>query len=144
MGTVMPRTKVPIRTWLFIDATTGAARSAIVPDVTASSLRKAIEQQVDMRPSVLVTELKSYASMSDEFTDHIVANHSWGQYVNHGHSTNAVESFFAQMKRSVDGTHHHVSTVHLRRYLGEFDFRHTTRAMKDSERAQKRCLVDPS
>lgn len=38
------------------------------------------------------------------------------------------------MKRSIDGTHHHVSVEHLNRYLGEFDFRYSTRKLTDVER----------
>lgn len=38
------------------------------------------------------------------------------------------------MKRSIDGTHHHVSVEHLPRYLAEFDFRYTTRKESDQER----------
>ncbi|MGI8806523.1 MAG: transposase [Acidimicrobiales bacterium] len=37
------------------------------------------------------------------------------------------EGLFSQLKRSLDGTHHHVSVQHLPRYLAEFDFRYTTR-----------------
>ena len=32
-------------------------------------------------------------------------------------TTNAVEGFFSQLKRSIDGTNHHVSRTHLPRYL---------------------------
>jgi hypothetical protein len=38
------------------------------------------------------------------------------------------------LKRSIDGTHHHVSREHLSRYLAEFDFRYTTRMVGDSTR----------
>ena len=48
--------------------------------------------------------------------------------------TNKVEGFFAQLKRSVDGTHHHVSREHLQRYLDEFSFRYSTCTMSDAER----------
>jgi len=68
-------------------------------------------------------------------------NHSAGQYARYRNgaviSSNAVESFFSQLKRSLDGTHHHVSRKHLARYLGEFDFRHSTRKMSDTERVVK-------
>jgi polyhydroxyalkanoate synthesis regulator phasin len=49
-------------------------------------------------------------------------------------STNRAENFFSQLKRSIDGTHHHVSHEHLDRYLSEFTFRHTTRKSSDTER----------
>lgn len=120
-----------------INAETGEVRSAIVPDVTGDTLRKAIAGQVDMRPSVLHSdEAHAYKVLSDEFSDHIAVNHSKGEYVRHGAGTNALESFFAQLKRSIDGTHHHVSTMHLDRYLAEFDFRYSTRKMTDAERTQ--------
>jgi hypothetical protein len=38
------------------------------------------------------------------------------------------------LKRSIDGTHHHVSERHLGRYLAEFDLRYSTRDSKDAER----------
>jgi hypothetical protein len=44
------------------------------------------------------------------------------------------------LKRSIDGTHHHVSRRHLDRYLAEFDYRHSTRNVSDSTRT--RTLFD--
>ena len=35
-----------------------------------------------------------------------------------GATTNRAEGFFSQLKRSLDGTHHHVSHEHLHRYVG--------------------------
>jgi hypothetical protein len=49
-------------------------------------------------------------------------------------TTNHAESYFAQLKRSLDGTHHHVSVEHLDRYLAEFDFRFSTCKATDTER----------
>ena len=40
-------------------------------------------------------------------------------------STNLNEGYFSQLKRSLDGTHHHVSVEHLQRYLHQFDFLYT-------------------
>ncbi len=50
------------------------------------------------------------------------------------------ETLLPAIKRSVDGTHHHVSKEHLPRYLAEFDFRHSTRKMDDGSRME--MLVD--
>jgi len=41
---------------------------------------------------------------------------------------------FSQLKRSLDGTHHHVSKTHLHRYLSEFAFRWNHRFVPDSAR----------
>jgi len=57
-----------------------------------------------------------------------------GEYVSDGASTNRAENYFSQLKRSIDGTHHHVSREHLPRYLSEFDYRHSTHRMSDDAR----------
>ena len=51
--------------------------------------------------------------------------------------SNTVEGFFSQLKRSIDGTYHHVSVQHLHRYLAEFDYRYSTRKDKDGERTMQ-------
>lgn len=42
-------------------------------------------------------------------------------------TTNAVEGYFATLKRAIVGTYDHVSEQHLHRYLAEFSFRHGER-----------------
>jgi hypothetical protein len=58
--------------------------------------------------------------------------HGWNQsgfYVGKdGQTTNAVENFFGNFKRSVKGTYRFVSEQHLQRYLSEFEFRHNHRS----------------
>jgi hypothetical protein len=61
-------------------------------------------------------------------------DHKAGDYVRNGVTTNMAETFFSQLKHSVDGTHHHVSAKHLPRYLAEFDYRFSTRKLSDSGR----------
>ncbi len=51
-------------------------------------------------------------------------------------STNQAEGYFSQLKRSIDGTHHHVSRKHLDRYLAEFDYRYSTRKVSDTQRTR--------
>ena len=45
-----------------------------------------------------------------------------------GQTTNAVENFFGNFKRSMRGTYRFCSEQHLQRYLNEFEFRHNNRA----------------
>ena len=82
----------------------------------------------------------AYTPLGREFASHGTVNHHAGEYVRDGVSTNEAESFFAQFKRSLDGTHHNVSKQHLGRYATEFEFRWNTRKMTDAERVQ--TLVD--
>jgi ISXO2-like transposase domain len=45
-----------------------------------------------------------------------------------GQSTNAVENFFGNSKRSMKGTYRFCGEHHMQRYLDEFQFRHNHRA----------------
>lgn len=50
-------------------------------------------------------------------------NHSAGEYVRSGVTTNGIESVWAVMKRGLHGVYHHVQPKHLGRYVNEFTFR---------------------
>lgn len=122
-----------------IDTASGEVRSQVVPDVQGHSLRKAMAEQVDMGNSTLLTDsAKAYRPIGHEFIDHRHVDHSNHEYVRREGevvvTTNHAEGYFSQLKRSLDGTHHHVSTEHLARYLAEFDYRYSTRKMTDTER----------
>jgi hypothetical protein len=54
--------------------------------------------------------------------EHQYVDLTTGQYVGPGGvGPDLVEGFFSQLKRSIDGTHHHVRREHLGRYLAQFD-----------------------
>jgi hypothetical protein len=115
-----------------VNAVTGEVRSQVMPWVTANTLRKAISDQVNMAGSELETDAAPhYIGIGREFGSHESVNHSVGEYVRGTVSTNMAEGFFAQLKRSIDGTHHHVGVGHLHRYVNEFDFRYSTCKMSD-------------
>ena len=120
-----------------IDADTGEVRSRVMPKVTGANLHKFMSQHVDMAGSELWTDEGAwYDQLGREFIRHATVNHSDDEYVSRatGASTNKAENFFSQLKRSLDGTHHHVSVEHLPRYLSEFDYRFSTRKLSDGER----------
>lgn len=132
--------KVPVVSLL--DTATGEVRSEVVTNVTGKNLGRVILNNVDAITSELHTDQwGGYLGIGQQFTAHRTVNHAEGEYVGtEGQTTNRVEGYFSQLKRSVDGTHHHVSEVHLSRYLAEFDFRASTRIINDSERM--RMLMD--
>jgi transposase-like protein len=118
-----------------VNAVTGEVRSRIVPNVTGVTLRKIMAEQINMGASHLQTDEGSwYKALGQEFISHQSVNHSAGEYLKNGAGTNMAEGYFSQLKRSLDGTHHHVSAEHLDRYLGEFDFRYFTCKMSDGGR----------
>jgi transposase len=83
-----------------------------------------------VRPYSLVhtDEHSAYQTLTGEGYYHETVNHSHEQYVSAtGSSTNSIEGFWAAVKRGINGTHIHVSSRHLAKYLGEFEFRHNMR-----------------
>jgi hypothetical protein len=58
-------------------------------------------------------------------------------------TTNAVEGFFGNTKRSISGTHHHVSAKYLPLYLAEFDHKYNLRKATDGERADAALNAAP-
>ena len=77
--------------------------------------------------TVSTDELASYAKLSRLGYRHGRVNHSADQWVNGIHHTNSIEGFWSQLKRSIRGTHVHVSAKHLPKYLGEFEYRFNMR-----------------
>lgn len=122
-----------------IDANTGEVRSAVVPKVDGTNLRKVMAEQVDMAGSVLWTDEGGwYFKIGQEFAAHQSVNHNAEEYVGSlGQTTNRAEGYFAQLKRSLDGTHHKVSVEHLPRYLAEFDYRYSTCHLNDQARVER-------
>lgn len=121
-----------------VNKATGEVRTKVVPNVNSHKLREMLNATCDPKVTHLHTDASSvYKPLADEFASHSSVNHTAGEYVRDGVSTNDAESFFAQFKRSLDGTHHNVSPTHLQRYAYEFEFRWNTSKMTDSERVQE-------
>jgi hypothetical protein len=60
--------------------------------------------------------------------------------VSGGTTVNACENYFSILKRGINGVYQHVSPTHLKRYVGEFDFRYNNRVglgVNDIERSEK-------
>jgi hypothetical protein len=94
-----------------------------------------METEIDMPNTLLWSDgAPAYRSIAKKMSGHRFVDHTAGQYVLHGAGTNLAEGYFSQLKRSLDGTHHHVSRVHLSRYLAQFDFMYSRCRWTDSQR----------
>jgi transposase-like protein len=128
--------KTPILT--LVCRETGEVRSRAIPNVTGDTLSEAIRDNVDAARTHLQTdEWHGYWHVAPLLAGHSTVNHREREYARGDVTTNHAENFFSQLKRSLDGTHHHVSRVHLDRYLSEFDFRFSTRKLSDTERMKR-------
>jgi len=119
---------------------TGEVRSRTFGSVNGRTLGNFLKSNVVIGDTHLHTDASpAYRTLGRDFAGHSVVDHNAGEYVRDGAGTNQAENYFSQLKRSIDGTHHHVSPEHLDRYLAEFDFRHSTR--KDTDSARMETLV---
>jgi len=107
----------------------GKVRGRHIPSVNAASLRPVLNEQIDAASHIMTDEAPIYPHVTGGFAGHSAVNHSIGEYVRSGGfiHTNTVEGYFSILKRGIYGTFHHVSPTHLKRYVGEFDFRYNTR-----------------
>lgn len=112
----------------------GQARSRVMHRVTRENIGKVLIEQVSPTAILNTDTASAYDPADGLVAGHETVNHGAGEYVRGTAYTNTVEGYFGQLKRSIDGTHHHVSEQHLNRYLAEFDLRYTTRKMADPDR----------
>lgn len=117
----------------------GQARSFRIANVTGAELGDVMRRNIDPSAQLRTDSFPSYKKVGREFASHETVNHAV-EYVRGDAHTNTAESFFATLKRGIDGVYHHVSEAHLQRYLAEFDFRYnnrTAQGITDSERTMR-------
>lgn len=121
--------------------TDGRAYSKPTKSVSSCNLKAMMEEAIQPTATIVTDDLNVYPATTAGFAGgHHTVNHSAGQYVHEGFTTNGAESFFALLKHGVYGTFHHVSAQHLSRYCAEFDFRWNGRKLMDSERRDLRIV----
>lgn len=118
----------------------GRVRSTVVEKVTGATLDRLLKEHVDRAAHLNTDESPLYTKPGKAFASHDTVNHSREEYARHDGetgrdaSTNTAEGFFGNTKRSIDGTHHHVSGKHLPLYLAELDYKYNTRDVSDGAR----------
>ena len=106
----------------------GRARAIVVPDVKAKTLIPHIEANVIKCADIYTDDLLSYQRLTKLGFKHQTVAHSKKIYVTGKDiHTNSVEGFWSQLKRSIDGTYHHVTAKHLQEYADEYSFRYSHR-----------------
>jgi hypothetical protein len=122
-----------------ISEETGEIRTKAVTNVTGTVIQVMVRENVNTGETVLHSDSAPlYRTIAKELKAHHVVNRLAGQYVTElSNGTNKAENFFSQLKRSIDGTHHCISQIHLQRYLTEFAFRLSTHGLTDTDRMVK-------
>lgn len=106
----------------------GEVRTAVVSQATSKHALPFLEANVDEGVMLHTDESKIYKHLKvKQVYRHESVRHIAKEFVKDGVTTNHVESFFGQLKRSLDGTHHDVSPYWLHSYVAEFAFRYNHR-----------------
>lgn len=116
----------------------GKLRAGTVSDVTRKTLEPIITSNVAVGTIISTDQLHSYRFLKKFGFEHGTTNHSIGEYVKGIHHTNTIEGHWSLLKRSIRGTHVHVSAKHMWKYICEFSYR---RNMRLSHTAMFNCLV---
>jgi transposase-like protein len=118
----------------------GDVRSHVVDTVTGKAITQLLRDNVADTAHLNTDESPIYEAAGKGFAAHDTVNHRDEEYARFDHNTgrlattNTVEGFFGNSKRSIDGTHHHISRKHADLYFAELDHKYNTRKLSDGER----------
>lgn len=101
----------------------GRVKAVKIDVADTQTIQDVIVQNVEVGSVLHTDEAAVYQAMGGLFFSHESVNHSQGEFVRDGVTTNSIESVFAVLKRGLIGVYHHASKKHLGRYVDEFAFR---------------------
>lgn len=105
----------------------GEVFTQIVPNVKGATLIPVIKARIKPGTRISTDDGTGYLTLGMHGYRHRRVNHSAKEYVRGDVHVNTIENFWAILKRSIRGTHIHVSRKHLSKYLGEFEYRYNLR-----------------
>lgn len=104
----------------------GEIRAIVVDSAGVRRTKAFLKDAVTPNSELHTDEARIYIWTNKEMT-HKTVNHSLGEYARGHVTTNTIEGFWGQLKRSIHGTYHSVSSQHLQLYVDEFAFRYSHR-----------------
>ena len=105
----------------------GELFTKVVPSASRRSLIPPILENVPKGTRISSDEWSPYRVLSSLGYIHETVDHGAKEYARGDVHVNTLESFWGILKRSIRGTHIHVSRKHLPKYLGEFEYRYNMR-----------------
>ena len=105
----------------------GELYTKVVPSASGKSLIPEITRQVPRGTRISSDEWAPYKVLTGLGYKHDTVHHRTKEYARGDVHVNTLESFWSILKRSIRGTHVHVSRKHLPKYLGEFEYRYNMR-----------------
>lgn len=109
----------------------GEIFTKVVPTAGRKSLIPPILENVPLGTRISSDEWGPYRILSELGYVHDTVDHRSKEYARGDVHVNSLEAFWSMLKRSIRGTHIHVSRKYLPSYLGEFEYRYNLRKQPD-------------
>ncbi|HLK28958.1 MAG TPA: IS1595 family transposase [Puia sp.] len=95
------------------------------------SYRERVKANVDANATIVTDSHAGYSGLNLHYIKHEVINHIENEYKRGEYTTNNIENAWSNLKRTIKGTHIHVSAKHLQKYVDEVAFRMMQREKQD-------------
>jgi len=95
------------------------------------SFKDHVRENVSTDAIVVTDSHLGYVGLDVEYAGHESVNHAANQYKRDEWHTNTIENFWSNLKRTIKGTHIHVSLEYLQLYVDEISFRYMHRDKQD-------------
>lgn len=105
----------------------GNVITRVIPDTKGSSLLPVIVAKVQHGSRISTDEWKAYQPLGFYGYKHGTVKHRLKEYVRGDDHVNSIEALWARLKVSIRGTHVHVSSKWMHRYVAEFTTRFNMR-----------------
>ena len=106
----------------------GSVIAYAMPQITKQTIFSVIKEHVSPTAVVSTDESRYYHGLEKSLgMEHGTVKHMSDEYRNGQFCTNSIEGYFSQLKRTIKGTHLHVSANYLQNYINECSFRYNNR-----------------
>jgi transposase-like protein len=115
----------------------GGAVARVIERTDTATMDAFVHETVSPDATHVSTDEHSGYRLLGRTYKHGIVRHGRGEYRKGDTCTNAIEGFWALLKRQIIGIHHHVSPKHLNRYVSESTWRYNLREMGEGERVNE-------
>ena len=105
----------------------GEVYTKVIPNRKSKTVIPEIYWNVPRGTPISTDNMAGYKPLAGLGYPHKTVNHDVEEWARGDTHVNSIEGFWSILKRSIQGTHVHVSRKQLPKYLGEFEFRYNLR-----------------
>lgn len=89
----------------------------------SKTFKERVKNNVSKNSTIVTDSHLAYSGLNLHYIKHEVVNHLENEFKRGNYHTNSIENAWSNLKRTIKGTHIHVSKEHLQKYVDEVAFR---------------------